>query len=133
MIRIRLRDCLLLESTILPLQQYNMNMTLADNLRGMGFRPCKAYPDLWMRRKADYYEYVAVMVDDLLVFSQEPVELIMELKTASTIQNQNTLLALSPMPPMITPAPPIPPEPPPSPIPHFLQGSSDLVVGGQSP
>ena len=58
-----------------------MNMTLADNLRGMGFRPCKAYPDLWMRRKADYYEYVAVMVDDLLVFSQEPVELIMELKT----------------------------------------------------
>ena len=58
-----------------------MNMTLADNLRGMGFRLCKADPNLWMRRKADYYEYVAVMVDDLLVFSQEPVELIMELKT----------------------------------------------------
>ena len=104
-------------------------MTLADNLRGMGFRPCKAYPDLWMRRKADYYEYVAVMVDDLLVFSQEPVELIMELKTASTIQNQNTLLALSPMPPMITPAPPIPPEPPPSPTAHFLQ-ESFLPSGG---
>ena len=90
-------------------------MKLADNLRSMGFRPCKADPNLWMRRKADYYEYVAVMVDDLLVFSQEPVELIMELKTASNIQNQNTLLVLSPMPPMITPAPPIPPEPPPSP------------------
>ena len=88
-------------------------MKLADNLRSMGFRPCKADPNLWMRRKADYYEYVAVMVDDLLVFSQEPVELIMELKTASNIQNQNTLLVLSPMPPMITPAPPIPPEPPP--------------------
>ena len=90
-------------------------MKLADNLRSMGFRPCKADPNLWMRRKANYYEYVAVMVDDLLVFSQEPVELIMELKTASNIQNQNTLLALSPMPPMIIPAPPIPPEPPPSP------------------
>ena len=60
-------------------------MMLADNLRGMGFRPCKADPNLWMRRKADYYEYVAVMVDDLLVFSQEPVELIMELKTEKKI------------------------------------------------
>ena len=49
------------------------NLLLAD----MGFRPCKAYPDLWMRRKANYYEYVAVMVDDLLVFSREP-ELIIE-------------------------------------------------------
>jgi len=62
-----------------------MNMKLADNLRSMGFRPCKADPNLWMRRKADYYEYVAVMVDDLLVFSQEPVELIMELKTEKKI------------------------------------------------
>ena len=89
-----------------------------DYLRDMGFRPCEAYPDLWMRmrrRKADCYEYVAVMVDDLLVFSQEP-ELIMEQKAAAaTTIPTNTLLAISPtmMPPMITPAPPIPPEPPP--------------------
>ena len=85
-----------------------------DYLRDMGFRPCEAYPDLWMRRKANYYEYVAVMVDDLLVFSQEP-ELIMEQKAAAATIPTNTLLAISPtmMPPMITPAPPIPPEPPP--------------------
>jgi len=98
------------------------NLLLVD----MGFRPCKAYPDLWMRRKANYYEYVVVMVDDLLVFSREP-ELIIEpiidhaalylfnydLKGAG--QDEYLLhTPLNDMPPMITPAPSIPPEPPPS-------------------
>jgi len=102
-------------------------MKWADNLLlvDMGFRPCKAYPDLWMRRKANYYEYVVVMVDDLLVFSREP-ELIIEpiidhaalylfnydLKGAG--QDEYLLhTPLNDMPPMITPAPSIPPEPPP--------------------
>ena len=36
----------------------------------MGFFPCKAEPDIWMRDKGDHYEYVAVYVDDLLIASK---------------------------------------------------------------
>ena len=45
---------------------------LADCLRNMGFIPCKADHDLWIRDRGDHYEYVAVIVDDLLIFSQQP-------------------------------------------------------------
>jgi hypothetical protein len=54
---------------------------LADNLRGYGFRPCKADPDFWMRKSSDnYYEYIAVIVDDLLIFSRDPERIIDMLK-----------------------------------------------------
>jgi hypothetical protein len=33
-------------------------------LRDMGFFPCKAEPDIWMRRVDDHYEYIATYVDD---------------------------------------------------------------------
>lgn len=49
---------------------------LSDNLRDMGFRPCHADFDLWMRDRGDHYEYIAVMVDDLLIFSKEPLLII---------------------------------------------------------
>jgi Reverse transcriptase (RNA-dependent DNA polymerase) len=45
---------------------------LADCLRGMGFFPCKAEPDIWMRRAGDKYEYVAVYVDDLAIALVDP-------------------------------------------------------------
>jgi hypothetical protein len=41
-------------------------------LRDMGFFPCKAKPDIWMRRVDDHYEYVATYVDDLAVSSKDP-------------------------------------------------------------
>ena len=31
----------------------------------MGFFPCKAEPDVWMRKNGEQYEYIAVYVDDL--------------------------------------------------------------------
>lgn len=52
----------------------------ADNLRSMGFRPCKADHDLWIRDRGDYYEYVAVIVDDLLIFSKTPEDVIEPIK-----------------------------------------------------
>ena len=98
----------------------------ADKLRDMGFRPvCKANPDLWMQRKGKYFEYISVMVDDLILFSRSHQP---ELKIASIIYlfskydlkgvgEPEYLLLHNPLddtpPPMITPAPPIPPEPPP--------------------
>ena len=47
-------------------------MMWTDNLQGIGFRPFKAEPHLWMRCRGNYYEYISVMVDDLLIFSKEP-------------------------------------------------------------
>ena len=52
----------------------------SDNLRDMGFRFCHADSDLWMRDRGDHYEYIAVMVDDLLIFSKEPLSIIEPLK-----------------------------------------------------
>ena len=44
----------------------------ADCLRDMGFFPCKAEPDIWMRDIGEAYEYVAVYVDDLAFALKDP-------------------------------------------------------------
>jgi hypothetical protein len=41
-------------------------------LRDMGFFPCKAKPDIWMRRVENHYEYIATNVDDLAIGSKYP-------------------------------------------------------------
>jgi hypothetical protein len=38
----------------------------------MGFKQCKADPDIWMKRMKDHYEYVCVYVEDLMHFSKNP-------------------------------------------------------------
>jgi hypothetical protein len=38
----------------------------------MGFEPCKAEPDIWMHRVDNFYEYIAVYVDDLCIASKDP-------------------------------------------------------------
>ena len=49
---------------------------LADCLRELGFFPCKAEPDIWMRRSGEIYEYVAVYVDDLAFALRNPQEFV---------------------------------------------------------
>ena len=44
----------------------------ADCLRDMGFFPCRAEPDIWMRHNGEIYEYVAVYVDDLAIAVKDP-------------------------------------------------------------
>ena len=48
----------------------------ADCLAEMGFKPCKAEPDIWMRpsKTGNHYEYVAVYVDDLALVLDKPQE-----------------------------------------------------------
>ena len=46
----------------------------ADCIRELGFFPCKAEPDIWMRKKGNLYEYVAVYVDDLAIAMKDPKE-----------------------------------------------------------
>jgi hypothetical protein len=56
------------------------HLQLAENLRDMGYRPTKADYDYWIRDMDDHYEYVAVIVDDLLVFSRDPSTVIQPLQ-----------------------------------------------------
>ena len=44
----------------------------ADCLRDLGFFPCKAEPDIWMRQNGDVYEYIGVYVDDLAIAMKDP-------------------------------------------------------------
>ena len=54
---------------------------LSEKLRKMGFTPSKADFDLWMRPKGDHYEYLATCVDDVLVFSRDPMVIIEDIRS----------------------------------------------------
>ena len=53
----------------------------SDCLRDLGFQPCKAEPDIWLRRNGDIYEYIAVYVDDLALALVDPQEFVDTLQT----------------------------------------------------
>ena len=54
---------------------------LAHEIRKLGFVPSKADADLYIREvKGSHYEMIATYVDDLLVFSKDPMSIINELK-----------------------------------------------------
>ena len=56
---------------------------LFDCLIQLGFTPCKAEPDIWLRKNEDnIYEYVAVYVDDLAMALKDPEALIKKLQSA---------------------------------------------------
>ena len=59
----------------------------AAKLRSMGFRPSRADYDLWIKNKGDHYEYVATYVDDILVFSRDPMKIIKEVQTKFTLKD----------------------------------------------
>jgi Reverse transcriptase (RNA-dependent DNA polymerase) len=53
----------------------------ADVLRSMGFLPCKAENDIWMREVNGLYEYIAVYVDDIMIAASEPAKIIQTLES----------------------------------------------------
>ena len=53
---------------------------LSTKLRVMGFLPSKADADFLYRDRGDHYEYLATYVDDILVYSKKPMEIIEELQ-----------------------------------------------------
>ena len=55
-------------------------------LRKLGFKPTKVDSDLWMRRKGDHYEYLAIYVDDLLAWGKEPLKIIEEVQKSFKLQ-----------------------------------------------
>ena len=53
---------------------------LSVTLRKLGYRPSKADPDLWIKEVDGHYEYIARFVDDLIVFSKDPMSIMKELE-----------------------------------------------------
>jgi hypothetical protein len=56
----------------------------------MGFFPCKAEPDIWMREKNSMYEYIAVYVDDLAIAAKNPKEITDTLMKKHTFKLKGT-------------------------------------------
>ncbi len=52
----------------------------AGCLKEMGFAPCKAEPDIWLRRVDGHYEYIGVYVDDLAIVSKNPQSIVQALE-----------------------------------------------------
>jgi hypothetical protein len=46
----------------------------ADTLRNMGYKPCMADPDVWLKDCGQHYEYVCVYVDDIMMFGKNPID-----------------------------------------------------------
>ena len=60
---------------------------LSDILRKMGFNPSKTNSDLWMKDCKTHYEYIAHYVDDILVFSMNPYNILECLKETYPLQS----------------------------------------------
>ena len=65
----------------------------SDCIRELGFFPCRAEPDIWIRRNGQLYEYVAVYVDDLAIAMKIPKSLQMSLNR--NINSRLMVLGLS--------------------------------------
>jgi hypothetical protein len=62
----------------------------ADCLRDMGFQPCPAEPDIWLRQNGHIYEYIAVYVDDLAMALVNPQEFANTLQTTYNFKLKGT-------------------------------------------
>lgn len=49
---------------------------LASSLRSMGYKPSKVDNYLLMKDKGYHWEYISTYVDDLLVFSRKPMDIL---------------------------------------------------------
>ena len=56
----------------------------------MGFFPCKAAPDIWMRKNGNVYKYVAVYVDDLAIAMKDPKSFVDVLENKHKFKTKGT-------------------------------------------
>ena len=59
---------------------------LSATLSKFGFKPSKAYTDLWMKKVDGHYEYIARYVDDVIIFSRDPMKMIKQLQEIYTMK-----------------------------------------------
>jgi hypothetical protein len=53
---------------------------LSESLLRLGFKKTKHDPDLWMVDKSSHYEYLATYVDNILIWSKDPMDVIKSLE-----------------------------------------------------
>ena len=68
------KQCLIIDKSLYGLKTAaaRFHEHLSNRLRGLGFEPSKADPNLWLKNKGDHYEYIATYVDDLMIASKDP-------------------------------------------------------------
>ena len=59
---------------------------LSDTLQFLRYEPSKADPNLWIKYCRQWYEYIATYVDNLLIFSKDPIQVIELLKKEYTLK-----------------------------------------------
>ena len=59
---------------------------LSATLKKMGYKPTYSDFDLWMKDKGDHYEYITRYVDDVIIFSKDPMTVMQELKGTYTMK-----------------------------------------------
>jgi Reverse transcriptase (RNA-dependent DNA polymerase) len=60
---------------------------LAESLLCLGFKKTKHDPDLWMVDKISHYEYLATYVDDILIWTKDPMAVIKSLGKTYLLKN----------------------------------------------
>ena len=65
------------------------SLTLGDAIKGMGFRPTRADPDLWIKENdsGDKYEYIATYVDDIIIVAEDPMKYLESIKSKFPIRD----------------------------------------------
>ncbi len=68
---------------------------LSSTLHSMGFKPTFADPDVWIRHASrpdghEYYNYVLVYVDDLLILSHDPKLIMMTIQKEYRLKEEPT-------------------------------------------
>jgi hypothetical protein len=53
---------------------------LAESLLRLGFKKTKHDPDLWMIDESSHYEYLATCLDEIFVWSKDPMAVIKSLE-----------------------------------------------------
>ena len=61
---------------VLKVQALKWSQRIHDIMLQLGFKPCKANPYAWVREMKNKYEYIAIYVDDLLIASEKPQQII---------------------------------------------------------
>ena len=59
---------------------------LTDNLKKFGYVPSKADPNLFYKDMGDHYEYIASYVDDISIWSRDPMRVMARLKAVYTLK-----------------------------------------------
>jgi Reverse transcriptase (RNA-dependent DNA polymerase) len=61
---------------------------LAESSLRLGFKKTKHDPELWMIDKTSHYEYLATYVDDILIWSKDPMSFIKSLEKIYLLKNE---------------------------------------------